>query len=167
VYAATQHQLQLSSLNSLSYLRDDCRKQTILISENRGDSNQCTPYRRKPNQHATCIPRSVRIWSQTIRISRGQHIATFREDVNKFVQIHCPREEGLPTQSTSQRSSDPKVRTQLHSHNSQCGSGKKTTFCWQPATRLTRPISSACYRYIQYLLAEANPSVLNWHRRGL
>jgi hypothetical protein len=46
----------------------------LLISENR-----CTPCRGKPDQHATCIPRSVRIWFQTIRILRGQCIAAIRE----------------------------------------------------------------------------------------
>jgi hypothetical protein len=35
------------------------------------------------------------------------------------------------------------------------------------ATRLTGPISPACDWYVQYLLVEANPSVLNRHRRGL
>jgi hypothetical protein len=33
--------------------------------------------------------------------------------------------------------------------------------------QLTRHISPACARYVQYLLAGANPSVLNWHRREL
>jgi hypothetical protein len=33
--------------------------------------------------------------------------------------------------------------------------------------QLTRPITSACDRYIQYLLTGANPSVLNWHIWGL
>jgi hypothetical protein len=46
---------------------------------------------RKPDQHTTHIPRSVRVCSQTIRISRGQHRATFRIVVNKFEQIHCSR----------------------------------------------------------------------------
>jgi hypothetical protein len=36
---ATHQQVQLSSLNSLSYLYDDCGKQAILISESREDSN--------------------------------------------------------------------------------------------------------------------------------
>jgi hypothetical protein len=45
--------------------------------------------------------------------------------------------------------------------------GAKPTFCWRSTTRLTRPISPACDWYIQYLLARTNPSVLNWHRRGL
>jgi hypothetical protein len=33
--------------------------------------------------------------------------------------------------------------------------------------QLTRPIIPACDRYIQYLLAGANPSVINQHRWGL
>jgi hypothetical protein len=32
----------------------------------------------KPDQHATRIPHSVHVWFQTIRISHGQRIATFR-----------------------------------------------------------------------------------------
>jgi hypothetical protein len=45
--------------------------------------------------------------------------------------------------------------------------GGESSFCWQPATRLTGPISSACNWYVQYLLAGANPSILNRQRRGL
>jgi hypothetical protein len=100
-------------------------------------------------------------YGQTIRISRSQRIATFHKVINRFVQIHCLRE------ATTWRSSDPWVRTQLLSHNSQWGSGEKTSFCWQPVTRFTGPISSACDRYVQYLLTGVNPSVLNRHRRGL
>jgi hypothetical protein len=33
--------------------------------------------------------------------------------------------------------------------------------------QLTGPITSACDRYVQYLLAGANLSVLNQHKRGL
>jgi hypothetical protein len=43
--------------------------------------------------------------------------------------------------------------------------------CFSPMVtqlhQLTRPISPACDMYVQYLLAGANPSVLNRHRRGL
>jgi hypothetical protein len=60
----------------------------------------------------------------TIRISRSPHIATFHTVVNRFEQIHCTREEGLLTQSTARRPSDPRVRTQLLSHNSQRAVGK-------------------------------------------
>jgi hypothetical protein len=108
-----QHNInyQKGSLSLFSYLRDDYHKQAVLISETRSDSNRYTPCRGKPNQHVTRIPHSVRVWSQTIRISCGQCIATFCKIVNIFVQIHCPREEGLPTQSTARQPSDPWVRT--------------------------------------------------------
>jgi hypothetical protein len=78
----------------------------------------------KPNQHATRIPRSVHVCSQAMRISRGQRIATFHVVVNRFEQIHCSREEGLPTQPTIHRLTSPRGNTQLHSQNSQEAVGK-------------------------------------------
>jgi hypothetical protein len=125
----------------------------LLIYESRGDSNRCTPYRGKPEQHATCFSRSVRIWSMTIRISRGPHIAIFHTVINRFEQIHCTREKGLQTQSTAHRPFDLWVHTQLLSHNSQWSSGEKSSFYWQLTTRLTGPTSPARDRYVQYLLA--------------
>jgi hypothetical protein len=136
----------------------------LLISESHDDSNWCTPCKGKPDQHARPFPCSVRVWSSTIRISRGTHKATFHTVINRFEQIHCTWEEGLPTQSTACRPTDPRVRTQLLSHNSQWSRGEKSSFCWQLTTRLIGPISPACDRYIQYLLVGANPSVLNRHR---
>jgi hypothetical protein len=44
---------------------------------------------------------------------------------------------------------------------------RKTNIYQQQATRLLGLISPACDRYVQYLLAGANPSVLNRHRQGL
>jgi hypothetical protein len=101
--------------------------------------------------------------------SRGQspYVETFHIVVNGFEQIHCTREAGLPTQSTACWPSDPWVCTQLLSHNSQWSSGKKSSFCWQPTTGLTGSISPVCDRYVQYLLAGANWTVLNRHRWGL
>jgi hypothetical protein len=99
----------------------------LLISESRSDSNRCTPHRGKHDQHATHFPRSVRVWSMTIRISHGPHIATFHIIINRFKQIHCTREEGLPTQSTPQRPSDPWVCIQLLSHNNQRAVWKNQT----------------------------------------
>jgi hypothetical protein len=46
-------------------------------------------------------------------------------------------------------------------------SGEKSSSCWQPTTRLIGPISPSCDRYVQYLLAGANRTVLNRHRWGL
>jgi hypothetical protein len=96
----------------------------LLISESRDDSNQCTPCRGKLDQHATHFPHSVSVWSKTIRISHGPHIAIFHTVVNRFEQIHCTREEGLPTQSTVHRLTDLWVHTQLLSHNNNGAVGK-------------------------------------------
>jgi hypothetical protein len=139
----------------------------LLISESHGDSNWCTPWRGKPDQHATRFPCSVHIWSMTIRISCGAHMATFHIVINRFEQIQCTREEGLQTQFAARQPSDPRVCTQLLSHNSQWSSGEKSSFCWQPTTRLTGPISLAYDWYVQYLLKGANRTVLNRHRWGL
>jgi hypothetical protein len=91
----------------------------LLISESCGDSNRCTLCTGKPDQHATRFPHSVRVWPSTIRVSHGPHRVTFRTIINKFEQIHCPREEGFPTQSTAHQLINPHVRTQLLSHNNQ------------------------------------------------
>jgi hypothetical protein len=66
----------------------------LLISENRGDSNRCIPCRGKPDQHATCFPHSVHVWSKTTRISHGPHIATYHTIVNRFEQIHYTEKKG-------------------------------------------------------------------------
>jgi hypothetical protein len=139
----------------------------LVISESRDDSNRCTPCRGKPGQHATRFPRSVRVWSTTICISRSSHITTFHIVVNRFEQIHCTWQEGLLTQSTTRRPFDSWVRTQVLSHSSQLSSGEKSSFCWQLTTRLIGPISLACDRYVQHLLVGANRTVLNRHRRRL
>jgi hypothetical protein len=139
----------------------------LLISENHDDSNQYTPCRGKPDQHGTRFSRSVRVWPSTIHISRHPHIAVFREVINSNAQSHCSREKGLLTQSTARQLTNLWVRTQFLSWASHWSSGDKATLCWWQASRLTGPISLACDQYIQYLLAGANPSVLNRHRWGL
>jgi hypothetical protein len=139
----------------------------LLISESHGDSNWCTPCRRKPDQHATRFPRLVREWSMIIRISRGPHLATFCETPTCLDRSHCSWEKWLLTQSTPRRLTDPRVHTQFLSRANQWSRGRKPCSYRWPSTRLTGLISPACDRYVQYLLTGANPSVLNWHRRGL
>jgi hypothetical protein len=56
---------------------------------------------------------------------------------------------------------------QFLSQPSHWSSRLKTSICWWQATRLTGSISPSCDRYVQYLLAGVNPSVLNRHSRGL
>jgi hypothetical protein len=77
------------------------KNKQLLTSESRGDSNRCTPCRKKPDQHAIRFSRSVHVWVKTIHISRVSHIATFHTVINRFEQIHCPREQALLTQSTT------------------------------------------------------------------
>jgi hypothetical protein len=67
----------------------------VLTFESRGDSNRCTPYRGKPDQHVTRFSRSIYVWSSIICIPRGPHIATFREVVYRVGQSHCSREKGI------------------------------------------------------------------------
>jgi hypothetical protein len=139
----------------------------LLISKSRGDSNRCTPCMGKPVQHAIRFSRSVCVWSLTIHISHGPHIATFRESPTDLDGSHYSREKGLPTQSTARRLTDPWVRTQFLSQANQWSSRLKPSFYRWQATRLTRPISPAYDQYVRYLLVGVNPSVLNWHRWGL
>jgi hypothetical protein len=80
---------------------------------------------------------------------------------------HCSWEKGLPTRSPARWPTDPWVHTQFLSQANQWSSKLKLSVCLWRATRLVGPMSPACDRYIQYLLAGANPSVLNQHRRGL
>jgi hypothetical protein len=152
---------------TLSYLRDDCHKQAVTHIESCGDSNRCTPYRGKSDQHTTRFPHSICVWSKTIHISRGSHITTLHETQTDLDRSHCSWEKGLPTQSIARQLTDPWVRTQFLSRANQWNRGRKPSSCRWPHTKLTGPISPACDRYVQYLLMGANPSVLNWHRRRL
>jgi hypothetical protein len=120
----------------------------------------------KPDQQATCFPCSVRVWSMTTRISRGPHITTLREVINRVEQGNCSWEKGLLTQSIACWLTDPPVHTQFLSWANQWSSGGKVKHLLTAATSLIGPISPVCDRYIQYLLTGANSSVLNRHRRG-
>jgi hypothetical protein len=75
-------------------LRDDCHKKAVLISESHANSNQCTPCRGKPDQHATRFPRSVRVWPSTIRISHGPHIAALCESSTELDRVTAPEKKG-------------------------------------------------------------------------
>jgi hypothetical protein len=125
----------------------------------------------KPDQHVTRISRSVRVWSQIICISRGQRVATFNVVSIEMSRVTAPRkrapdtihstptDRSMGSYSVSQLSFSPKTVIEAV--------GAKSIFYWWPTTGLTRPISLACDRYVQYLLTGANPSVLNRHKRGI
>jgi hypothetical protein len=81
---------------SLSYLCVDGHKQAVThIWESRQFESMYT-LQGKPDQHATRIPRLVHVWSQTICISCGQHIATFHESLTDLDGSHYSREKGIP-----------------------------------------------------------------------
>jgi hypothetical protein len=138
----------------------------LLIFESRGDSNRCTPYRGKPDQHVTCFSCSIRVWSSTIRISRGPRIANFRES-STGLDGCTASEKKCSRLHLSARLSGPCDMPQFFSQHNHWSSVLKLSTFWRQATTLTGPISPACDRYVQYLLARANPSVLNRHRRWL
>jgi hypothetical protein len=138
----------------------------LFISESHGDSNRCIPCRRKPDQHATRFPRLVCVWSKTIRISRGPHIATLLTSSTALDRVTAP--EKMAPDIIHNMPTDRSVGPYPISPSSQpMKQWRKPNIGRQPATRLTGSISPTCDRYVQYLLAWVNPAVLNQHRQGL
>jgi hypothetical protein len=133
----------------------------LLIFESRSDSNRCTPCRGNLTNTTRTLPTPVHVCPAYASCGRSPYVATFHAVVDRFERVHCTQQEGLPTQSSARRLTDPRVHTQLLFHNSQRSGEKKSSFCRQPTTRLTGPISPACDRYIQYLLAGTTRTVLN------
>jgi hypothetical protein len=139
----------------------------LLISESHGDLNRCTPCRGKPDQYDTyashASPRMPGVrFLRTVSICGNLLWA-----VNRVVQCQCSRQRG------SQH--NPQYVGWLTHGSIPSFSPKPTNEAvvvkpninrWH-ATRLTRPISPVCNQYVQYLLAGANPSIINRHRRGL
>jgi hypothetical protein len=106
----------------------------LLISESHDDSNRYTPCRGKPDQHETCFPRSVRVWFKTIRISRGPHIATLREAVNRVEQGHC--------------STEKKVSRHNPQHTCWSICGFIPIFSPKPTNEIVEAKSSICWRWL-------------------
>jgi hypothetical protein len=139
----------------------------LLISESRGDLNRCTPCRGKPDQHATYASHA-RPCTSGVRFLRAVPVrGNLSWVINRVVQAHCSWEKG--SQNNPQCADWPICESvpSFSSEPTNEAVGAKPSIYWQPATRLTGPISPACDRYVQYLLAGANPSVLNRHRRRL
>jgi hypothetical protein len=139
----------------------------LLTSESHGDSNQCTPCREKSDQHAIyashASPRTP-----DVRFLRAVPVCgNLSRVIDRFEQAHCSREEGLPTQSITRRwPIRGSVPSFSHEPANEAVEAKPSIY-QRPTTRLTGPISPVCDWYVQYLLAGANRTVLNRHRRGL
>jgi hypothetical protein len=74
-----------------------------------------------------------------------------------------------PTRHNLQHASWPIRRstTQFPSQDNHWSSNESQTSVDNMLHRFTGPITLVCDRYVQYLLAGANPSVLNRYQRGL
>jgi hypothetical protein len=151
-------------INLVNYYLMAAMNKRLLISESRGDSNQCTPCRGKPDQHdtyashtSTRTPNVRFLWAVPKPfMSHRQGWTDTTTPEKKCSRLHL-----------SARLSGSWDPPQFLSQDSHWSSRLKPNTCGRPATRLTGPITPACDRYIQYLLTDTNPSVLNTHRRGL
>jgi hypothetical protein len=85
----------------------------LRISESRGDLNRYTPYRGKPDQHATYASHA----SPRMPIVRFLQVVSVCGNLSRVIdrveQAHCSQEKGLPTQSTARRLTDQRVRTKF------------------------------------------------------
>jgi hypothetical protein len=97
------------------------------ISESHGNSNRCTPYRGKPDQHDTyashASPRTPGIRFLRVDLILGN----LSRVTDRGGQSHCSQQKGLPTQSTAHRLTDLWVHSQFPSRANQCSSGESQT----------------------------------------
>jgi hypothetical protein len=146
----------------LSYLCfDGCKQVVTHIRESRRFKSMYT-LQEKPDRHTTRIPRSVHIWSQTIRISRGQCIATCH-----VVPIRLKQAPTTGRNLGDKKQTDPAVVLgHLILPPSQHPWSRGERFRLSGYTTISSYWAHipACDWYVQYFLAGANSSVLNRHR---
>jgi hypothetical protein len=138
----------------------------LLISESCGDSNRYT-LQGKTHQHDMYASRPVHVCPAYASCGSPCTWQPFTRRRQIWIDSTAPEKKGLPTQCIARRLTDPRVRTQLLSQASQWSRGRKPSSWRWPTTRFIGPISPACDRYVHYLLAGANRTVLNWHKWGL
>jgi hypothetical protein len=139
----------------------------LLTSKSRGDLNRCTPCRGKLDQHATYAS-NASPHTPGVRFLRAVSVRdNLSRVIDRVEQAHCSREEGLPTQSTACRWPIRGSVPSFFPEPVNKAVGAKPSIYRRPATRLTRLITLVCDRYVQYLLAGANRTVLNRHRWGV
>jgi hypothetical protein len=108
----------------------------------------------------------VHILSMYASCGWSPYMVTFHTDPTELDRFTAPEKKCSRLHLPARLSGlwDP---PQFLSQHSSWSSALKSNIYQQQATRFTGPISPACDRYVQYLLTGTNPSVLNWHRRGL
>jgi hypothetical protein len=70
----------------------------LLISESRGDSNQCIPCRGRPDQHDTYASHANPRILAYASCGRSPYVATFHKLSTALDGPYCSREKGLPIQ---------------------------------------------------------------------
>jgi hypothetical protein len=99
----------------------------LLIFESHSNSNRCTPYRGKPDQHDTYAFHAS-LCTPDVRFLR---VVPIRDNLSQVIdgvgQSHCSWEKGLPKQSTARQLTEPWVHTQFLSRANQWSSGESQT----------------------------------------
>jgi hypothetical protein len=85
----------------------------LLISETHGDSNRCTPCRRKSDQHDTYASHANPRMSGVRFLEVVPVHGNLSQVVDRVEQGNCSQEKRLPTHSTIRRLTDPRVCTQF------------------------------------------------------
>jgi hypothetical protein len=131
----------------------------LLISESHGDSNRCTPCRGKQ----AVTPAHARLIYAFYR--QSPYVTTFHWLTQSRNKPLHPKE----VLTTKDRLTQPS--SWVASFSLPCNSPGLGERGFGPMVtqllQFTGPISPVCDRYIQYLLAGANPLVHNRHKRGL
>jgi hypothetical protein len=97
VIIVKQFHTSIININPVNYYLMEATNKRLLISESHGDSNRCTPYRGKPDQHDTyasnATPRTpgVRfLWAVPVR-------GNFHESSTTLDGYYCSRKKVFPT----------------------------------------------------------------------
>jgi hypothetical protein len=151
----------------LNYLRDGCHKQAVthIRESRRSESMYTLQGKTRPTHHTLSMLNPHMVHDHTyLTRSTYSNISYSRQQIWTDL-MHLRRRATDTIHSTMTIWSTGLYPASFPQQPK--SSGEKSNFCWQPTTRLTRPISPAYDRYVQYLLAGANRMVLNRHKRVL
>jgi hypothetical protein len=146
---------------SLSYLREDCHKQAVThIRESRQFESMYTLQgKTRPTRHVRFPHQSTYAW-RTLPAGgprTWQPSTSRRQSWTESLLLRKRAPDTIPS-TPANRSMSPYTVSLLSQPMKQW---RKPNIYQQQATRFTGLISSACDRYVQYLLMGANRTVLN------
>jgi hypothetical protein len=138
-----------------------------LISESHGDLSRCTPCREKLIHTPCMLLTLVHIHHSYAFHRQSPYMATFHSNPIELDGPYCSWEKGSWHNPQHGGWSIRRFATQFLSQHSHWDNNESQTSVDDMLHRFTGLISPAYDQYVQYLLAEANLSVLNPHRWGL